>query len=84
MIKTTTIKLYEDGTITICPLNRHRGNLTEVQKEYRNQKLKEIGNKKKTFSLDSKAKRIIRCSAIRMFRSKKIPLNGLPLLFRRT
>lgn len=79
--KPTVIKLYEDGTITICPRNRRKGELTELQKIERNQKLKEIGKIKKSFVLDSKQKRIIKCSSIRMFRSKKNSIKWFTLTF---
>ena len=64
------IKLYEDGTIITCPIHR-KGKLpdTEKSKEIKKQ-LSERGHLKKSFSLESHTKRLIRCSAIRLWHTK--------------
>jgi len=65
-------RLYENGTITITPLHRSYG--------------KPPGNKgkKKTFQLNSRRKRLIECSAIRMFYNKKYTIKFGTLTFSKT
>jgi hypothetical protein len=62
-------RLYENGVITITPLHRSFGTPK--------------GNKgsAKTFKIDSKRKRLIQCSAIRMFLTKKFTIKWGALTF---
>lgn len=79
--KPQKITLYEDGTITICPRGKRSGALSELQLIERQEKMKDLANKKKTFQLNSKQKRSIRCSGIRMFRQRKNTLKWFCLTF---
>jgi hypothetical protein len=70
-VKPQTIRLYEDGTITIFPSGRRKGAFSELQKIERSEKMRFLAKKEKTFSLDFKQRRIINCAGIRQFRTKK-------------
>lgn len=76
----TIIKLYEDGTVIISPVHISR-KLSKEQKEERKKLLTIRGNMKKTYSLNSAEKRLIRCSAIRLFRNKKNSVKWFTLTF---
>jgi hypothetical protein len=73
----TTIKLYEDGTITVTPKHRHQGEISQDRKD----RLKEIGKKKKYFALDGSDRRTIRCAGVRMFLKRKNSIKWFTLTF---
>jgi len=73
----TISKLYENGVITVCPLGKRTGKLSDLEA----QKRKQRGLITKTFVLSSKEKRLLRCSCIRMFRTKKYSLKWFTLTF---
>lgn len=77
----TITKLYEDGTITITPLHKHKGQLSELAKEERRKRLTEIGNIKKVFRFSSMEKRKVKSSAIRLFHTKKNSVKWFTLTF---
>lgn len=77
----TITKLYEDGTITITPLHKHKGNLSELAKEERRKRLTEIGNIKKVFRFSSMEKRKVKSSAIRLWHTKKNSVKWFTLTF---
>lgn len=80
-LPTTVTKLYEDGTITITPLHRRTGKISEIARAYRAQNLKEIGNIKKCFRFSSREKRIVKSSAIRLFHTKTNSIKWFTLTF---
>lgn len=77
----TITKLYEDGTITITPLHKHTGNLSELAKAERQKRLTEIGNIKKTFRFSSPEKRRVKSSAIRLWHTKQNSIKWFTLTF---
>jgi len=80
--KTTVKRLwYQDGTITICPVGRRRGQISEIEKAERRLKMQELSKIKKTFSLSSKEKRIINCSGVRLWHKKQYSLKWFTLTF---
>lgn len=77
----TITKLYEDGTITITPLHKRTGKISEIAKLERKARLTEIGNIKKVFRFTSREKRLVKSSAIRLFHSKKNSIKWFTLTF---
>jgi hypothetical protein len=74
------IKLYEDGTIIISPI--HKSKYIDISERYQRKKiLTERGNIKKTYSLTNANKRLIRCSAIRLFHTRKNSIKFFTLTF---
>lgn len=77
----TITKLYEDGTITITPLHRRTGHLSEVIKAERAKRLKEIGKIKKVFRFTGPEKRRVKSSTIRMWHTRKNSIKWFTLTF---
>lgn len=75
--KSITVKyLYEDGTIIEVPRRKKKFVTDELKAE-----LKKRGSIKKDFAMYNPIKRKIKCSAIRLFRSKKNSIKWFTLTF---
>jgi len=77
----TITKLYEDGTITITPLHKRTGQLSEIAKAERAKILKERGKIEKVFRFSSREKRHVKSSAIRLFHARKNSIKWFTLTF---
>ena len=65
-------RLYEDGTITVCKAIKG-----VKRRKIDSKTMTKLGKRKKSFELTSRKKRLIRCSAIRQYLSKKKQCNVL-------